>query len=582
MPASGLSDGFRRNFALPGQYQARTNLNKYAVVVNCFFVTGSDRSGMESDVRSMKLDKLLEGLNAKQMHGLSDWPVVTDLTDDSRLVTPGSLFIARKGAGGLHGSRFLPKACKAGCVAVVSDAMAEIDVAALPDSLPVIGLPECDAATCSHLASRFFDDPSHKLNVLAVTGTNGKTTVAWWMKYLLESTGVKTGLIGTIVTDVGTGPAPASLTTPGPIELQRLLAEMVGKDCQAVACEFSSHALDQGRTAGIDVDAAVFTNLTGDHLDYHGSMEAYADAKAKLFEGLKPDAVAVVNSESPYSQRMLRDCQAKVVATRIDEDEGTPDTELASEDSVAHAKVLHCDVTGCEIELKVGNDLLRLTLPVIGRHNVMNALQAFAAVHALDRDQAIAQNLIERLTTLPAVPGRLERVGVDWPVISAVEAPSDEKLPTVLVDYAHTDDALRNVLQALRAFLRDGQRLWVVFGCGGDRDRTKRPRMAEVAHILADSLVVTSDNPRTEEPLAIIDDILKGLPTHESRKPTQILSDRAEAIDWVIQASAEQDVILIAGKGHEDYQILGKEKHHFDDREQVRESLRQRSNKGAR
>lgn len=537
---------------------------------------------MESDVRSQKLDKLLEGLNAKQIHGMSDWPVVTGLTDDSRLVTPGSLFIARKGAGGLQGSRFVPQACKAGCAAVVTDAMAEIDVAALPDSLPVIGLPECDAATCSNLASRFFDDPSSKLKVLAVTGTNGKTTVAWWMKYLLESAGVKTGLIGTIVTDVGTGPAPASLTTPGPIELQRLLAEMVGNDCHSVACEFSSHALDQGRTAGIDVDVAVFTNLTGDHLDYHGSMEAYADAKAKLFDGLMPDAAAIVNSESPYSQRMLRDCQANVVATRIGEDDHASGDGSALSDNLVRAKIMDCDVRGCAIELTFGNEVSRLTLPVIGRHNVMNALQAFAAVHVLDRDQAITQNLIERLTTLPAVPGRLERVGVDWPVISAAEEPSDENLPTVLVDYAHTDDALRNVLQALRALLRDRQRLWVVFGCGGDRDRTKRPRMAEVAHALADGLVVTSDNPRTEEPLAIIDDILKGLPTLESRKPTQVLPDRAEAIDWVIQATAEQDVILIAGKGHEDYQILGKEKHHFDDREQVRDALLRRREKGAR
>jgi UDP-N-acetylmuramoyl-L-alanyl-D-glutamate--2,6-diaminopimelate ligase len=531
---------------------------------------------------------------------------VTDLTDDSRQVTPGSLWIARKGAGGVHGMTFARQACDAGCAAILTDQDAPIDSAEFPQGVPVLRTAVCDAALCSRLAARFFGHPARQLKVLAVTGTNGKTTVAWWMKHLLEEAGIRTGLIGTVVTDIGSGPVAASLTTPGPIELQRMLAEMVAQGCKAAACEFSSHALEQVRTAGVAVAVAVFTNLTGDHLDYHGSMQAYAAAKARLFEALGPDALAVVNRQSDFAARMVRDCQAKVVGCEVrlmsespsppgkglgDEDmagetpappgkrgvERTMDRETLAPAETFVARVGRADVLGCMVDWPVGDGARAIRLPVIGRHNVMNALQAWVAARSIAKQLGAPDFSPGTVEVLPAVPGRLEAVGVDWPD-SVVDGAQQRDLPTVLADYAHTDDALKNVLQSLRGLLKEGQQLWVLFGCGGDRDRTKRPRMAEVAQMLADRLVITSDNPRTEDPAGIIQEILTGLPDDAAqRKPLHVEVDRALAIAWVVGQAGVNDVVLVAGKGHEDYQIVGSMRHHFDDREQVRDALRRRA-----
>jgi UDP-N-acetylmuramoyl-L-alanyl-D-glutamate--2,6-diaminopimelate ligase len=324
-----------------------------------------------------------------------------------------------------------------------------------------------------------------------------------------------------------------------------LLAEMVANGCDAAVMEVSSHAMDQGRVAGLDFDAAVFTNLTGDHLDYHGTMDAYAAAKAKLFESLRPCAKAIVNADDPAGRRMLRDTTARKLTFGVSE---SADCRIALHRATARS--IDCTYTGPWGAIDV-------TVPLPGKHNAANLAGALLTMHALGFN---VSELAEAVDQCPPVPGRLE------PVPGSADF-------DVLVDYAHTDDALANVLTALRPMTKN--RLRVVFGCGGDRDKTKRPRMAKIACELADDVVFTSDNPRTESPEQIIDDIVAGVP--ESKRESVVVEpDRGAAIRLVINAAGPGDVVLIAGKGHEDYQILGAVKHHFDDREQAAAALADR------
>lgn len=505
----------------------------------------------------MKFGSLIAGFDALTVHQGGSGAVLSDITDDSRAVTPGACFVARD-TGDDRWRGYVATAIRQGAAAVIAPSAQGLD---LPAMVACATGPNLDQPLAGALAARFFGGPSNKLKLIGITGTNGKTTIAMLTQYLLQQAGTKCGLMGTIVIDHGSpaGPQTAELTTPGAIEVQRHLAQMVEHGCEACAMEVSSHALDQGRVAGLSFAAAVFTNLTQDHLDYHGTMEAYAAAKAKLFGMLGEKATAVVNADDPAGVVMAQASSAPVWATTLDPDQ--PVMGWASQTCVGAAKALAASYSVVSLDGPWG--AVAAKLPMVGRHNLSNVLQALAAASAVT---PMGDALTPVLQHCPVVPGRLEPV-----TIEGVETPA------VLVDYAHTPDALVNVVSAMRP-LTPG-RLIVVFGCGGDRDRTKRPKMAAAACGLADAAVLTSDNPRTEDPRRILDDAWAGVPEDKQAIVT-VEIDRAKAIRAAILGAAVGDTVLIAGKGHEDYQIIadpdsptGTRKTHFDDREHAAEAL---------
>jgi len=487
---------------------------------------------------------------------------VYDICDDSRQATAGCLFIARNSSADT--SPYLADAMKCGPGVVICH---EASAGDLPQKFPEAVWIYVDPATSidqgfvGRLAERFFDYPSHKLDLIGITGTNGKTTTAMLTQHLLTEAGLRCGMIGTVVVDDGLNRTPASLTTPGAVEFSRLLSQMVANGCTAAVAELSSHGLDQGRTAALDIDVAVFTNLTGDHLDYHGTMDAYAAAKARLFEQLPGSAWAIVNADDPWHQRMLIDCDARVLRCTVTDSamKLIPGDHERTAADCCTAEVHSLAADHCTAEFAGPWGGIKARLPIGGRHNIANALQALAAANAV---AAMARRLPDALQSAPAVPGRLEPVTCE----------SDRPGPTVLVDYAHTHDALENVLKAVCPVTTGA--VWVVFGCGGDRDRTKRPKMAAIACQLADRIIITSDNPRTEDPDAIIKDVLKGVPQDaNSSDRIQVEPDRRKAIRTAIHAAGKDDLVLIAGKGHEDYQILGTNRIHFDDRLEAQAAL---------
>jgi UDP-N-acetylmuramoyl-L-alanyl-D-glutamate--2,6-diaminopimelate ligase len=381
---------------------------------------------------------------------------------------------------------------------------------------------------------------------LAVTGTNGKTTTAYIVRHLLTKLGLRCGMIGTVEIDDGRTRREASMTTPAACELAQLLASMRDKGCRAAVMEASSHALDQGRVAGVPFVGAAFTNLTGDHLDYHKTMEQYAAAKARLFAGLDPQAVAVINAKDEYSPRMIEECAARIIRFGF------------GEKADYRARNLQSTSDGSQFVLQTPDGRETVQMQLAGKHNVENVLAAAALVG--ESFGASIQQLAAGLRDAQGAPGRLQAVRCGQPF-------------AVLVDYAHTDDALKNVLAALRPLTRG--KLRVLFGCGGDRDRTKRARMARTAEKLADAVYVTSDNPRTEEPRAILDEIMTGFST-EGRAKVRVEIDRRTAIEQILADASAGDVVLLAGKGHENYQIIGTEKRHFDDVEEASSFLARR------
>lgn len=509
---------------------------------------------------------LVDGIATLQS-GNPDTPV-TLVTDDSRRVVPGALFIARRGPT-RDGSSFIADAVARGAASVLTDS----DAPELPASVAVLRAPDA-ALALALLAERFHNAPSSSLDIVGVTGTNGKTTTSTLVRHLLETSGRRTGLISTCAIDAGPGRplAKATQTTPGAVELSDRLALMRDLGCDAAVIETSSHALDQQRVAAIRYKAAVFTNLTGDHLDYHQTMDAYADAKAILFMSLAQDAAAIVNADDPFAARMVRDTKAPIVACVVAH-EGRATTREQIESRlgkrvahVASVELLGYQPGGMTIRIDAPFGPAEVLLPLVGEHNAMNALQAACAAWALG---APRNAIVEGLQTAPAPPGRLEPV---------TREPGLAEPFTVLVDYAHTDDALERALVAVRPLIGPGGSLRVVFGCGGDRDRTKRPRMGRVASRFADEVIVTSDNPRTEDPASIVEQVIAGM---DDRSRADAIVDRERAIRRAIAAAREGDVVLIAGKGHEDYQILsdgrgGTVTRHFDDREIARDALHAR------
>jgi UDP-N-acetylmuramoyl-L-alanyl-D-glutamate--2,6-diaminopimelate ligase len=459
--------------------------------------------------------------------------------EDSRQILPGDLFVARSGMK-TSGSVFLADAQKRGAAAAVVEHL-DSDC-----SLPQIAV-EFSNCTASRLANLYYGRPSMAVRVLGVTGTNGKTTTTYLVRHILRKAGLKCGVIGTVEIDDGAFRREAEMTTPSATDIAALLAGMRDNSCAACAMEVSSHALDQGRVAGVDFAAAAFTNLTGDHLDYHKTIENYAAAKARLFDSLDSCAAAIVNAADPWSQRMTRNTAAKVLKFGLDSS-----ADFRAED-------VSTDSRGTRFKLCTPTGSAAVAMGLIGRHNVENALAAAALVGA--RMGISVEQIAAGLTDATGAPGRLQAVRAGQPF-------------AVLVDYAHTDDALKNVLTALRPLTRG--RLRVLFGCGGDRDKTKRPRMAAIAQKLADVVYVTSDNPRTETPQAIITDIVAGF-SGNYRAKASVEPDRRIAIEKVLSDASADDVVLIAGKGHENYQIVGTVKHHFDD---VEEATRVLNGKG--
>jgi UDP-N-acetylmuramoyl-L-alanyl-D-glutamate--2,6-diaminopimelate ligase len=474
---------------------------------------------------------------ALDLTGIPQGPVA-GVRDDSRLVKPGDLFVARPGSQ-TDGNRFITDAAARGAIAIVAESK-RADI-----TTPQIVVP-CAAKAAGLLAQIFRQHPSRKVKTIGITGTNGKTTTTYLIRHLLNRYRQKCGLIGTVEIDDGRTCREAAMTTPGACELADLLADMRDHQTFRCAMEVSSHALDQHRVAGIEFAAAGFTNLTGDHLDYHKTMDAYAAAKARLFASLDATALAVLNADDKWSAVMAGKCFARVIRYGF---MGGADYQ---------ARDIKIDSTGSHFILVAPDGRVEVAMGLIGRHNIENALLAAALV--CETFGLTVHQVAAGLKDAAGAPGRLQPVRKGQPF-------------GVLVDYAHTDDALDNVLSALRPLVKG--KLRVVFGCGGDRDATKRPRMAQIAEKWADVIYVTSDNPRTEDPHKILEQITTGFAAPSTKKIYRQV-DRALAIEQALNDAQAWDVVLLAGKGHENYQIVGTERRHFDDAEEAARVLAER------
>jgi UDP-N-acetylmuramoyl-L-alanyl-D-glutamate--2,6-diaminopimelate ligase len=482
------------------------------------------------------LDELLTGLRYEVLKGSTSC-VLTGLTTDSRIVQPGWAFVAIPGTK-VDGHTFIPQALAQGASVLVVDRPIDLTAATPACCLRVLDTRKALA----HLAAAFFGHPSRQLRLIGVTGTNGKTTSTYLLEAVLQAHGLTPGVIGTVTYRYHGHERAADQTTPPADATQRMLREMADAGVSHCAMEVSSHALAQHRVWGCQFAAALFTNLTQDHLDYHADMSAYFAAKARLFTTYHPD-VAVLNYDDPASERLLCQTRAPVITYGF-----SPASDVGIER-------LQMDASGIDLLVRMERQAVPVRSQLTGRHNVYNILGVLATAKGLDL--AIEQTIqgIERLRT---VPGRFERVEGGQPF-------------SVLVDYAHTDDALRNVLQAARGIATG--RLLVVFGAGGDRDPSKRARMGRVAAQYADMAVITSDNPRSEAPMAIIRAIEVGFRESGQASPYRIIEDRARAIQTAMGLAQAGDVVVIAGKGHETYQIIGDERFSFDDRQVAVQAL---------
>jgi UDP-N-acetylmuramoyl-L-alanyl-D-glutamate--2,6-diaminopimelate ligase len=498
----------------------------------------------------MTLRELLENLPYLETHG--DAAVsIESLTCDSRAVEPGALFFALRGVQA-DGHRYIAQAAAAGAAAIVLE-----DAASAPAELPWVRVADGRAAM-GHMAALFNGNPTATKPLIGITGTNGKTTTTYLIEAILAAAGQQAAVLGTISYRFGATTIQASHTTPESTELQRAFRQLAEAGAQAFVMEVSSHALEQKRVDGCQFDVGIFSNLTRDHLDYHVTMESYLEAKSRFFTDLlrpspeKPRRRAVINMDDPYGAEIARRCACPVVTFGILGQCDVRPVNVAS------------SVTGIRATIVTPAGEFEFTSRLLGRFNLSNILAAAAAGVALELPLEAIKSGIENHTT---VPGRMERV-------------ENRRGVTCLVDYAHTGDALENVLTTLKE-IADG-RIITLFGCGGDRDNGKRPIMGRVAAAMSDLAIVTSDNPRTEDPQTILEQIKTGItPLGLREYRTDELSDdfaekgfimsanRHEAIRLAIRLARPGDILLLAGKGHEDYQIIGTTKHHFDDREEA-------------
>jgi len=483
----------------------------------------------------MRLSELQDRIAGSRVIGSGDVDVLRAV-HDSRQVRAGDLFVALSGTT-IDGHRFIQAALEAGATAAVVER--EVDLPGGPPLLLVNDAREALALAAHALAG----DPTGRLLVCGVTGTNGKTTTTYLVRSIFEGAGWPTGVLGTIGYVIGRREIPSRLTTPDADDLAAYFSEMVESGMKAAVMEVSSHALHQKRVAGIAFDVGAFTNLSPEHLDYHPDMYSYRAAKGMLFASLSPDARAVLNADEDASLAFKKATKADVLWYGIDQPADVRAVDIRS------------DVTGSRFTLATPRGRAEMHTPLLGLHNVYNCLTAAAIAEALDVRH---ETIVEGIRAVEVVRGRLEPVATRLPF-------------SVLVDYAHKTDALSHALSTVRSLVEGQGRVVVVFGCGGDRDRQKRPAMAEVAEKLADRIVVTNDNPRTEKPEAIADEILAGF---ASMDKVTVELDRRQAIGLALREAAPGDVVIIAGKGHETYQIIGEVTRPFDDRVVAAEILR--------
>ncbi len=483
----------------------------------------------------MKLKELLKELNVLACTADPEADI-TGISYDSRITQKGDMFVAVRGFE-TDGHKYIPKAVEKGASVVLCEDVPTVDV-------PYVQIESCRKGLA--LASKaFFGAPASRMKIIGITGTNGKTTTSYLIKHLLEETlGAKVGLIGTNGNMIGEKFIHSERTTPESYELQKLFKEMADEGCTHVVMEVSSHSLSLDRVAGITYEVGIFSNLTQDHLDFHGTMENYADAKAILFRNC---TVGCVNADDGWTEYITRDASCRLMTFSADKS----DASLFADNIVLSAD-------GVKFTARYGAECAEASLAIPGMFSVHNALGVIAAGLALGIS---LKECTEALSSAAGVRGRAERVPTDGDY-------------SIIIDYSHTPDALENILQTLRPITKG--RLIALFGCGGDRDRLKRPIMGRIASENSDICVVTSDNPRTEDPDAIISEILPGI---SDKAETVVICDRIEAIHWTIDNALPGDVILLAGKGHEDYQVIGHEKIHMDEREIVDDYLRDRKNR---
>lgn len=480
----------------------------------------------------MKLSKLLTNVKPIACKGDVDIEI-KGVNIDSRKIENGHLFIAMKGTQ-VDGHKFISKAIELGAVAILLEDMPEV----LDDKVTYIQVASTEE-DAGKVATMFYGDPSHKLKLVGVTGTNGKTTIATLLYRMFREFGYKVGLLSTVCNYINDEEYPASHTTPDPIELNCLLAKMVDEGCEYAFMECSSHAIHQHRIGGLDFVGGIFTNLTRDHLDYHKTFENYRNAKKMFFDGLSKNAFAITNADDKNGMIMVQNTKATVKTYSI--------KRMAD----FRAKILECYFEGMYLEI----DGKEVGVQFIGKFNVSNLLAVYGAAIMLGKKP---EEILIAMSTLKSVNGRLE----------PIQSPEGF---TAVVDYAHTPDALENVLNAIHDVLDGkGGHVITVCGAGGHRDKGKRPLMAQEAVKQSNTVILTSDNPRDEEPQAIIDDMLAGLDTTQRKKVLTIV-DRKEAIRTAAMMAKKGDVILVAGKGHENYQEINGVKHHFDDHEVIRE-----------
>ena len=479
----------------------------------------------------MKLIELLKNVEVLNTFGEIEVEI-TGVNIDSRRIEAGHLFVAIPGTQ-TDGHKFIPKAIELGAAAILCERMPEehaegVTYVVVESTESVVGI----------VATHFFGDPSRKLKLVGVTGTNGKTTIATLLYNMFRKFGHKCGLLSTVCNYIEDEAIPADHTTPDPIELNRLLAKMVEAGCEYAFMECSSHAIAQKRIGGLKFAGGLFTNLTRDHLDYHKTVENYRDAKKAFFDGLEKDAFAITNADDKNGLYMVQNTKAQVKTYSI--------RSMAD----FKAKIIECHFEGMYLDIN-GKEV---GVQFIGKFNVSNLLAVYGAAVMLGKQP---EDILVILSTLKSVSGRLE----------PIHSPEGY---TAIVDYAHTPDALENVLNTINEVLNGKGKVITVCGAGGNRDKGKRPIMAQTAAKLSDKVIITSDNPRFEEPQDIINDMLAGLDNKQMKKVVSIV-DRKEAIRTASMMAEKGDVILIAGKGHEDYQEIKGVKHHFDDKEVVRD-----------
>lgn len=486
----------------------------------------------------MTFEGLMSEVEVLEWRGTRDLQV-TGLAYDSRHVMPGNVFCTWRGLG-VDGHRFIPQAIAKGAKAlVIEDSSIEIDesvsVAVVNSTRKSLGL----------MADRWFESPQSKLHTIGVTGTNGKTSTASLIHYIWSKLGNSAGLLGTIETRMKNESFPAERTTPESLDLHETFSRMTEEGCDHMVMEVSSHALKLERVSGVNFQVAVFTNLTQDHLDFHSDMEDYFLSKKLLFDGLSENSVAVINQDDCYGQRLLKSVPqgVKVISYGV------------SEDCTYQISNIALGNKGTTFDLSIRGESVSVSTPWLGDFNVLNTVAAIAAVHEKGIDLSLILKVVENANP---VAGRLE----------FIECEEDF---TVLVDYAHTPDALKNVLTTLRPLCEEGAKLRVLIGCGGDRDRAKRPLMAQAACELADEVVFASDNPRAEDPSQILNDMVGGV---EGFSNWKLIEDRSVAIENFVESLNSKDIGLIAGKGHENYQEINGVKYPFSDFAEARKHLK--------